>query len=300
MYIKEFMENVTQKMEKALGGMCHVDAEEVIKNNGIVCHGVIVRNGESNVSPCIYADGIYEEFSSGEISMADAAEKMLHIYRENQAHGDFDAKIFADYGNVRRMLRGCLVNTRRNRKLLEDVPHREFLDLSLIYRIEVCGLGTGVGTIRIHNGHLGLWGVGEEDLFAAVLENMAHMGDATFESMSDVVKGLAGMDLCGNDGEEFLYVLSNKNRLNGAVQMLNKHMLELASDRIGEDFIILPSSVHELLLVPDIKGEGKAERIRELADIVREVNDTQVTPCDILSYHVYRYEKETGKLAIVA
>ena len=300
MHIEEFTENVTQRIKKELGGMYHVETGEVVKNNGIVCHGITIQDRGSNISPCIYADGIYGEFFSGEISFEDAVEKMLHICRENLVHGNFDTGVFTDYGKVRRMLRGCLINTGRNRMLLKDVPHREFLDLSLIYKIEVCGLSMGMGSIRVHNAHLGLWDIKEEDLFAAVRENMAYMEDGTLESILDVVMGLTGVEMRWDDALEFMYVLSNKNRLDGAVQILNGRMLEQAAGRIGEDFIILPSSVHELLLVPDIKGERKAERIRELAEIVREVNDTQVMPSDILSYHVYRYEKETGKLEIIA
>lgn len=300
MHIEKFMENVIQEIKKELGKMYHVGIVEVIKNNGIVCHGIVIRDGDTNISPCMYADGIYEEFSAGEASLEEAVEKVLRIYRENRAAENFDTGLLTDYRNACQMLRGCLVNTGRNREFLEDVPHREFLDLSLVYGVEVCGLEQGIGTIRIHNSHLGLWGVEEEDLFAAVRENMAHMEDATLESMSDVLMDLTGVNLCSDAEKDFLYVLSNKNRLNGAVQMMNERMLETAADRIGEDFIILPSSLHELLLVPDGNRGGTEEYVRELADTVREVNDTHLKPWDILSYHVYRYEKETGKLAIVA
>lgn len=126
MHIEEFMENVIQEIKKELGGMYHIVTEEVIKNNGIVCHGITIRNRGSNISPCIYADGIYGEFSSGETSLEEAAEKILRIYWENRAAENFDTRWLTDYGKARQMLRGCLINTGRNRELLKDVPHRNF------------------------------------------------------------------------------------------------------------------------------------------------------------------------------
>ena len=66
---------------------------------------------------------------------------------------------------------------------------------------------------------------------------------------------------------------------------------------LGKDLMIIPSSVHEVLLIPSEGHETEADTLRQM---VREVNDTQLALNEILSYHVYRYSHQTGKIAIAA
>jgi hypothetical protein len=79
--------------------------------------------------------------------------------------------------------------------------------------------------------------------------------------------------------------------------MLDEDALKEAAELYGGDFMILPSSIHEILLLP-VRDEK--EEIEELAATVREVNDTKVAPDEILSFHVYRYSCMTGTVSIVA
>jgi hypothetical protein len=98
-----------------------------------------------------------------------------------------------------------------------------------------------------------------------------------------------------------MYVLTNKGGHTGAVQLLNKNALDSAADHIGTDsLIILPSSVHELIILPADKEEEDPGYLKDLVEIVRTVNDTDVLEQEILSYHVYRYSRETGEITIAA
>lgn len=94
-----------------------------------------------------------------------------------------------------------------------------------------------------------------------------------------------------------MYVLGSKRLINGAVQMCSQQTLKKAAEVIGSDFWILPSSIHELILVPVYSIEGDAQ---ELAEMVRDINDTQLRPYEILSYHVYRYSRDTETLSVAA
>ena len=94
-----------------------------------------------------------------------------------------------------------------------------------------------------------------------------------------------------------MYVLTNKRRLNGAVEILDAKVLRRCADVFEKDFIVIPSSIHECLLVP------VSEEIKDfdyIAKIVRDINDTQVAKDEILSYHVYKYDKQTETMMIVA
>lgn len=87
-------------------------------------------------------------------------------------------------------------------------------------------------------------------------------------------------------------VLSNTKRLHGAVCMLYPGVLKEMADRMGGDFFILPSSVHETILLPDA-GEGLNGALRQM---IREVNSTKVAPEEVLSDTLYRYDRAMGRV----
>lgn len=53
-------------------------------------------------------------------------------------------------------------------------------------------------------------------------------------------------------------------------------------------------------MLPDDNTVEDPDYARELADIVRTVNDTEVLEQEILSYSIYRYDRETGEVTIAA
>lgn len=79
--------------------------------------------------------------------------------------------------------------------------------------------------------------------------------------------------------------------------MMDKNLLREAFRRIGKDFLILPSSVNEVLLAP-VEEENYEDKLAKTAQMVREVNDTQLEETEILSYHVYRYYADREEVAI--
>ena len=89
-----------------------------------------------------------------------------------------------------------------------------------------------------------------------------------------------------------MYVLTNQNKLNGASCILYEHLLELFADRLGADLYILPSSVHEVILIPATSDTSFAE----LSRMVKEVNETQVSPEEILSDHVYYFSRNSRSI----
>ncbi len=93
-------------------------------------------------------------------------------------------------------------------------------------------------------------------------------------------------------GDVEMYVITNSHKIFGAASILSTRILNAVSYLIGGDFIILPSSIHECIAVP--YGKMESEELREM---VREVNDNQVSPEDRLTYNVYKYSK--GELSIM-
>lgn len=303
MEIEEFVKIVTEKLRTLFGYSYYVEAVDVPKNNGVVFHGVSIMHKEKTVSPCIYLDGYYEKYVDEDMEPDAVVEDIIKVYDENTDNVDLDISLFTDYGNARPRLRGRLINTDRNKALLENLPHREFLDLSLTYYVEIDSPDMGTGRIQVHYNHMEKWGVSEEELYQAVTENMESTDVGTIQNMMQMIMQMAGLEEVpeGLKTEECsMYVLSNKQRLNGAVQMLSKRMLKTAAIMFGRDFMVLPSSIHEVLLVPVADDFEEKDYIVNFVDMVRVVNDTQVEDTEILSYHVYRYCADTETVVIAA
>ena len=96
----------------------------------------------------------------------------------------------------------------------------------------------------------------------------------------------------GSGCKSCMYVLGNERKLFGAAVMLYDGLLEKMSEIIGGDFYLLPSSLHELILIPD---EGR-EKGGDLWKMVCEINETQVEPEDVLTDSVYYYSGKNKRL----
>ena len=300
MNLQDFTENLLKEMQETLGDNYLIQIEDILKNNGRTLHAVIIRCQGENVAPCIYIDDFYREYQAGSIGIADVAEEIRYLYQKNSVGYTFDMDWFQDYNRARLNLQGRLINTRKNESLLEALPHRKFLDLSLTYLLEVPGPGKSTGHIRVSREHLEYWSVDEQRLYEDAIQNMEKPGNALLQGMGTVLEQLAGPVIGADTPKSPAYILTNSNYQNGAVQMLNKQMLKSAAGILKGNFLLLPSSVHDLILMPVNQQEDGGTQARQFAAIVQEVNDTQMEEDKILSYHVYQYCRETGKITIAA
>ena len=269
----------------------------MIKNNGVKLHGMSIISDKSNISSNIYLDCFYKEYKKGNMKIEEIADGVVDIYNEHASDYNFDITIIADFTKVNKLLRVRLVNTEKNKEMLEKIPHREWLDLSLIYVVDIATDNEEeMCSMRVTDMHMHMWGVDEETLYNNAMENMKSVDGGIVLNMAEMMK-----EICGNnvdfDDTVPMYVLTNKTRMNGAIQMLNERVLAEFANKMQNDFIILPSSIHEVLLVPVDNG---VQDTKYLAQMVKEVNDTSVTDEEILSYHVYRYDMQTGTIEIAA
>ena len=140
----------------------------------------------------------------------------------------------------------------------------------------------------------------EENLYQTAMMNMRADGEADFITLETIIKQIAGITFPKKDGnashDTDMYILTNRHRRFGAAEILDKKTLRMVADKVGDRFIVLPSSVHETIILPP-KEEAEYGR---LADMVREANDTQVDVEERLSDHVYVYSRDEEMLKIVA
>ncbi|MCM1221620.1 MAG: DUF5688 family protein [Lachnospiraceae bacterium] len=302
MNFKEFSGNVLKEIRERADGEFEAAISSVVKNNGIELTGISATAKGSTTGPCIYLDSFYEEYQKEGMQFQEAVDEIHRLLTEHLADAEgFDLSGFLDWKAVKGSIRAELVNAGQNGGRLKAMPHRGFLDMAVIYYAVVSSSSEqNAGTVFIRNDHMEMWGQDEESLYRAAVHNMRSDGEPDFESMESVIRRILPESdgLCGESGLQTpigMYVLTNRRRCYGASEILDRDTLRMIADRVGDGFIVLPSSVHEVIILgpQDEPGYGK------LADMVREVNDTQVDGEEILSYHVYVYSREEEMLRIV-
>lgn len=296
MQYEEFLQKVLQKLQEHFGeGYCFIPTEIPV-NNGGVRHSLIIKKETDDISPCICMDGFFGGYLSG-CSMDKTAVEIGSVYEE-AAEEKFDLSGFSRWDMMRSRIRCRLANSEKNEATLSELPHRKILDLSVAYYVKVVMSGGNIGVIQVRNEHIGLWGVDEAVLYETAVSNMKDGQETELKSIDETLEGMLGKEWAGKGRDIYrpkIYVLGNQDFKYGAAGLLDKKALQKAAWILGKEFFILPSSVHEVLLIPVIGAEGEAE---EYARIVKDVNDTQVLPEEILSYHVYRYSEDTEELTV--
>lgn len=180
-----------------------------------------------------------------------------------------------------------LVSRERYESSLERLPHEEFLDLIVLYQYVIPEESGEKKTILLNLEQLEALGIREEELKQLAERNTPQNLPPRLCRMEQFLRRLGIMEAEESAGQPTgLYVYTAEGGLFGATCLLYEEALWSASRELGGSFYILPSSIHELIFLPD----GKETDAEQLAALVREVNRTQVAEEDRLSDHVYFYD----------
>lgn len=275
---------------------------QVAKNNGVVLHGLTIMEDGCNIAPTIYLNGLYESYEAG-TTFSEIFHRVIKAYEENKIEENINIEFFTEYESVRHRIVYKLINYNKNKHLLEDIPHIQYLDLAIVfYCLMICD-SFGNGSIMIHNSHCNMWDVDAQKLYQDAKLNTPLLLGAELKSMEEVILQLLDetevTDL--NQWEEEvrdipMYVLSNKTKIHGAACILYENVVSDFAEYLHRDIFILPSSVHEVILVP---SHG-IEKAQNLIDMVREVNETQVEEEEVLSDSIYFFSREEGLLSRIS
>lgn len=274
---KEYYDLLSRELEKRAGENVDISIRDVRKNNGVCKKACTVRYNDAQIAPTVYLDQYYDHYLHGE-AVADSAENILRYCKCQTPEVTFPENFFKDYSTVRDRLGIKLIGKKQNMAYLQDVPHIDFGDLAGVFFYLLEDPAFGNGMIMIRNSDLERWRMSAEQLYKEALENCPRMLPPVFRSLSDV------LDVLQPAGEGELYLLTNEAALYGAAVILYPGLLQELADFIGGNYYVLPSSVHEVILLPD-----KGEEAEGLLEIVAEINHTQVAEEEILIDAVYKY-----------
>lgn len=257
MEYRDFVEQVKEQIQDFLPEKfadAAVEVNQIVKNNDCVLDGLMVRTEESNIAPTIYLNPYFEQIQDG-------AE-------------------------------------------LDDV----LAQIAGVYQILMDKTGEGTATITITDNLMDGYGITLEELHDQALQNMDTLQPHSFKGMNETVAEMIAVDIARDqnvgmdeakemamqmmpDIPDIMYVLTNDTKVNGAAVILNDDIRQEIAEKVG-DFYMLPSSIHETLIIPKDAGM----EFKELEQMVQEVNQTQVAPGERLSDHVYEYDAKEHEL----
>ena len=290
-----FLEETKSSIEDRMEEGTQVSITSIQKNNGIKKDGICILESGHNISPTIYLNDYYEKYLDG-MEIEDVVREVLEVYKRSKVESGVDLDFFLDYEKAKKKLVYKLVNYEKNSNWLVGVPHLEYLDLAITFYCIVNNERFGSAVIQISNAHLNMWDVTLDNIYEAARQNTPLLLPYELLSMEQVLGSMLGEgceempDL--SEQEVSMYVLSNTSRVNGAATILYPDILKDFAKACGRDLYILPSSVHEVILVPDT-GIGNPETFQEM---IQDVNATQLSPEEVLSDHVYIFKRKKNEI----
>lgn len=301
----DFVRAVAEEVNRQLEGGVRASIYSAEKNNSTEKTGILIESPGINISPTIYLEEYYESYLKGN-SLADTADDVINFFNLIRRKQSWDEESILTYEGVKEKIVFKLVNTEKNRDYLEGVPHLPFMDLSIVFYVLLEVNKEGTAAMNVLNEHLQLWNVDTDILWEDAVVNCRKLLPAEFFTMEHALREMIDYESdCGDDRQgmnlfeenalngDGMYVLTNKYRSNGAACIAYPHITEMLGRIIRSDYYILPSSVHELIIMP----YSEVLNCNDINAMIREINATQVADEEVLSDHVYYYDRKTGKVS---
>ncbi len=314
----QFKQMLLEMLEALIPPEAALHLQSVTKNNQIHLDGLAILNTDKNISPTIYINYYYDDYvdhfgsqiEDDAISTESFADELSHyfldlshtilkIHQENLPPTNFNVDFFQDFENVKEQLVFKLVNYDKNKDLLRKIPHIPYLDLAIVFLCYLDPLFGSNATILITNEHLNLWKIKDQMLYEIAIHNTPKILPEELSTMEELIGNLmlssgdecfegAFCDSCASD----MYILSNASKVFGASCILYQNLLHHLSDHFSSSFYLLPSSIHEVILIPT----RDSSCLSQFTQMVREVNETQLRAEEILSDHAYYYDRSKKAL----
>ena len=293
MNYETFKQSIVDSLKKHFGKDVTVSLHTVIKNNDLSLDGLTIEEPSVNISPTVYLNYYYEDYRMGK-DFSKIVDEIIFSYYDHLPNENMDFSFFTDYQQVKYKIIYKLINYEKNQKLLADIPHFKFLDLAVVFCCFLSDTPHGNATILIHNHHIDIWHTTADVLYELAIKNTPILLPYENVSMESVLASMGNaMQITVPDfpvGLPMMYVLSNKAKLYGAAAILYPDVLAAFAKSQNSDLYIIPSSIHEVLLFR--KNEHTSSL--DLNQMINEVNASHVLPEEILSDHVYCFERASG------
>lgn len=304
----EFIKTVKEMLQEKLGAEYSVVEHSHVKNNRSPLSGLAIQRTGTDLGMIFYLDKAFDEYQEGK----EADEITAALYREivnaeipEELSRDYLTEIVNSYETAKPKIFCKLVNEKANREMLKGVPYFPFLDLAVVFYIQMAETDSGQMTVTVDNKIMELWGIDSRQLYQDTLYHMKTSVPQELQSLNDIVEDFMDeeekvffREVIAKEREECktaaeLYCLKNSSKF-GASSLLYGDTIANFARQEQCDLLILPSSICEVLLLPD---DG-SRYYEELQDMVKTINQTEVSREEQLSNSIYKYDRVTKKFSI--
>lgn len=272
----------------------------IIKNNAVEYDGISLRKHGDELAPTVYLNPFYEQYLDGR-PLKSILGEIVSILQDDVPSLEVPASLYDNYDAVRSQIIFQLVNYKRNQEQLSDCPYLPFCDLAITFRWLVHIDSQSIASSLITNREVELWNVSIQELYQAAKQNTKQLFPCLIQPLDVLLQEYLPDDeelqgLFNSSGSEFqLHILTNRSKINGSTCLIYDNILAEFSSQHHSDIYILPSSIHELLLLP------ANPHIEEpaLLSLVHDANRTVVADTDFLSDSIYRYDAKRNRIIMI-
>lgn len=297
---KEFIEKVKSEIHLLCGDGYQIILEPVPRNNGTEQMRIDIRKGQGEEMAHLCLDAYYEQYLEG-MPVEEAVKDIWDIFNSFEQR-KVPEGLLDDFEKAKNKVVFSLVNYEMNRERLESMPYVPYLDLAIIFYVLLDRTENGERTAVVTNKELKAWGTTKEELLLLARQNTPRLYMAEVNSLNDVMKSFIKDTKSEAFFEEFItgeessfYVLSNRNGVKGAAVILYDGLLKEIAKSLENDLLILPSSVHEVLVM----AYDKEIDFLSIRNMVEHINKVDVPVCDVLTNQIYRYDRGKDQVLLV-
>lgn len=283
MNFHEFTTQVISEMRRRFPGY-DIQVQEVPKLQGESYTGMAIHPSGGDIALTMDLEALFDRFRN-DLYLGNPMKAIEREIKEAVAQmPQFDTEALTNYERMKEKLTLQLVPSAKNKDLLADIPHRNIEDMALAYRFDIGHNERTSYSILVTNKMLNAYGISAAQLHDDALEAASHSCPATLRNMNEVIRNMVGQT-----DPSPMWVASIENSQNGACVIQYPHFLDDAAETLGGSFYVLPSSIHEVLLLAD----DTSPSLSELENMVRTINQAEVAPEERLSDNVFHYDCES-------
>ena len=309
--IQAFTEQLLEAIKKKMGHDWRITRSDSLKNNGVEDIGLAIQEEGNEIGLRFSVKAYYQNYINGSCKGGTdrLADEIIQEYQQKIKAADKDISgkslDLLSFDAVKDKIYMKLINTDWNRKLLETTPHIPFLDLSVVFYLLLEKTEEGNRIVHIQEEHICQWEVSPQRLYKEALKNMQEQQPAQLIPLEDMLPG--GESSPHRRTADGLYVLTNPLSWCSAAVILYPGVLDSYAEQHSCDWFVIPSSIHEFLLLPKRKKTdsqaslaNEQQEAEKLSSIIQSVNKEELDVVDRLSDHLYIYSRAEKALKILS
>ena len=282
-----FFSALTSALSACLEPDTKIIRETILKNNGVRLESILILDESLPYAPVIYLAPLYAHYKAGS-SMEEICRFALSmIHRELPFSPDLLMELQKPQA-IEDRIAYRLVSRIENGELLKDIPWVPFLNMAVIFFLQLDSAADTQITSLIHKRLAALWNLSTNELFRLAKKNTPLLLPLSLAPLQSLIADSLKEEEPEPDGSVLLspiHVLTNKQGIYGASCLLYENAIKNFAEQMASDIIILPSSIHEVLLIPD----SHVFDYESLRQMVQAINAAEVPKEDILSDEIYLY-----------